>query len=190
MVVKLRKMAVYIALTLGLVTSLISGTMYMKALSPLQHNLQTHSSQILADDPNHVCPVCLGMPGTLPVINAEAVRKTLLTGLALNCTIPPLSKFDRKNYPYPDLMKGYQISEYDMPICVNGYIDVPAQRSDDGSQGSSSAHRAVQAFARARERRWHRLRFQQSRAVARRCWLPAAGSRFASTASSAVSFQN
>ncbi len=73
---------------------------------------------------SHVCPVCMGMPGTLPVINSEAVRKTLLTGLALHCTVPPLSKFDRKNYPYPDLMKGYQISQYDLPFCKDGYIDV------------------------------------------------------------------
>lgn len=73
---------------------------------------------------SHVCPVCMGMPGTLPVINAEAVNKTLLTGLTLNCTIPALSKFDRKNYPYPDLMKGYQISQYDLPFCENGYLDV------------------------------------------------------------------
>jgi aspartyl-tRNA(Asn)/glutamyl-tRNA(Gln) amidotransferase subunit B len=72
----------------------------------------------------HVCPVCLGMPGTLPAINAEALRKTLLTGLALNCTIPSLSKFDRKNYPYPDLMKGYQISQYDLPFCVQGRVEV------------------------------------------------------------------
>jgi aspartyl-tRNA(Asn)/glutamyl-tRNA(Gln) amidotransferase subunit B len=66
----------------------------------------------------------MGMPGTLPVINAEAVNKTLLTGLTLNCTVPALSKFDRKNYPYPDLMKGYQISQYDLPFCENGYLDV------------------------------------------------------------------
>src|SRR5438876_3673555 len=63
------------------------------------------SASIAYAPPNsHVCPICLGMPGTLPVVNAEAVRKTLLTGLALHCTIPVLSKFDRKNYPYPDLM--------------------------------------------------------------------------------------
>jgi aspartyl-tRNA(Asn)/glutamyl-tRNA(Gln) amidotransferase subunit B len=72
----------------------------------------------------HVCPICLGMPGTLPAINTEAVRKLLLTGLALNCTIPDFSKFDRKNYPYPDLMKGYQISQYDLPLCVNGYLEI------------------------------------------------------------------
>jgi aspartyl-tRNA(Asn)/glutamyl-tRNA(Gln) amidotransferase subunit B len=83
------------------------------------------SADVAYAPPNtHVCPVCLGMPGTLPVINAEAVRKTLLTGLALNCTIPSFSKFDRKNYPYPDLMKGYQISQYDLPLCVDGHLDV------------------------------------------------------------------
>ncbi|MEO8288569.1 MAG: Asp-tRNA(Asn)/Glu-tRNA(Gln) amidotransferase subunit GatB [Chloroflexota bacterium] len=83
------------------------------------------SANIAYAEPNtHVCPVCLGMPGTLPVINAEALRKTLLTGLALDCTIPALSKFDRKNYPYPDLMKGYQISQYDLPFCVDGHLDV------------------------------------------------------------------
>ena len=76
-------------------------------------------------EPNtHVCPVCYGMPGVLPVINEQAVQFTIMTGLALNCEIPPRAKFDRKNYPYPDLMKGYQISEYDMPLCVNGYVDV------------------------------------------------------------------
>ena len=83
------------------------------------------SADIAYAPPNtHVCPVCLGMPGTLPVINAEAVRKTLLTGLAVNCTIPAFSKFDRKNYHYPDLMKGYQISQYDLPLCINGYLEV------------------------------------------------------------------
>jgi aspartyl-tRNA(Asn)/glutamyl-tRNA(Gln) amidotransferase subunit B len=83
------------------------------------------SANVAYAPPNsHVCPVCMGMPGTLPVINAEAVRKTLLTGLALHCTIPALSKFDRKNYPYPDLMKGYQISQYDLPFCQDGYLEV------------------------------------------------------------------
>ena len=76
-------------------------------------------------EPNtHVCPVCLGLPGVLPVINEQAVAATIMTGLALSCEIPERAKFDRKNYPYPDLMKGYQISEYDMPLCRNGYLDV------------------------------------------------------------------
>jgi aspartyl-tRNA(Asn)/glutamyl-tRNA(Gln) amidotransferase subunit B len=72
----------------------------------------------------HVCPICLGMPGTLPVINRRAVEFTLRTGLALQSEIPAASKFDRKNYPYPDLPKGYQISQYDLPFCKEGWIDV------------------------------------------------------------------
>ena len=72
----------------------------------------------------HVCPVCMGMPGVMPVINRQAVAYTIMTALALNCSIPEYSKFDRKNYPYPDLMKGYQISQYDVPLSRNGYLTV------------------------------------------------------------------
>ena len=76
-------------------------------------------------EPNtHVCPVCMGMPGVLPVINERAIEYIVLTGLALNCEIAGFSKFDRKNYPYPDLMKGYQISQYDLPLCVGGWLDI------------------------------------------------------------------
>ena len=83
------------------------------------------ASDYFAAPPNtRVCAVCLGMPGVLPVINRSAVDLTILTGLALGCSIPPHSKFDRKNYPYPDLMKGYQISQYDEPLCSGGVVPI------------------------------------------------------------------
>jgi aspartyl-tRNA(Asn)/glutamyl-tRNA(Gln) amidotransferase subunit B len=74
----------------------------------------------------HVCPVCMALPGVLPVINRAAVEKTVLAGLALNCRIAPLAVFARKNYHYADLPKGYQISQYELPLCLEGWIDVEA----------------------------------------------------------------
>jgi aspartyl-tRNA(Asn)/glutamyl-tRNA(Gln) amidotransferase subunit B len=74
-------------------------------------------------EPNaHTCPICLGMPGALPVMNHEALRMTVLTGMMLGCDIAPVCKFDRKNYFYPDMPKNYQISQYDMPLCTNGSV--------------------------------------------------------------------
>ena len=76
------------------------------------------------NSPNsNVCPVCLGMPGVLPVLNKKVVEFTLKMGLATHCSIAPKSIFARKNYFYPDLPKGYQISQYEEPICQNGYVD-------------------------------------------------------------------
>ncbi|MBU2591408.1 MAG: Asp-tRNA(Asn)/Glu-tRNA(Gln) amidotransferase subunit GatB [Nitrospinota bacterium] len=73
---------------------------------------------------NNVCPICLGMPGMLPVINKKGVELAIKTSLAINCKIEPLNQFARKNYFYPDLPKGYQISQYDLPIATGGYIDI------------------------------------------------------------------
>lgn len=75
----------------------------------------------------NTCPVCLGLPGTLPVLNEEVVNLAIKAGLALNCEINLVNKMDRKNYFYPDLPKAYQISQYDMPICTNGYVDIEVE---------------------------------------------------------------
>lgn len=93
------------------------------------------SAEYANASPNtHVCPVCLGMPGVLPVINKQAVEFTIMTGLALNGQIAGFSKFDRKNYPYPDLMKGYQVSQFDAPISSGGWLefDVDGSRKRAG----------------------------------------------------------
>jgi len=78
-----------------------------------------------AEPNSRVCPVCLGMPGVLPVMNRLAVEYSIRTGLALNCTVSSFSKWDRKSYYYPDLPKNYQISQYDLPLCHDGAFDVP-----------------------------------------------------------------
>jgi aspartyl-tRNA(Asn)/glutamyl-tRNA(Gln) amidotransferase subunit B len=84
------------------------------------------------NEPNsNVCPVCLGMPGALPVLNIRLVEFVLRMGLATNCTVSPRSSFARKNYFYPDLPKGYQISQYEEPICTNGYVEFDL---DDGTR--------------------------------------------------------
>ena len=74
------------------------------------------------DQNTHCCPVCIGLPGTLPILNKQVVEYAIKAGLATNCEIAPISKMDRKNYCYPDLPKAYQISQFDMPLCKNGYI--------------------------------------------------------------------
>lgn len=83
------------------------------------------SPNSFGDDPNvNVHPICLGLPGTLPVLNERAVEYAIKLGLALNCQIAEVTKFDRKQYFYPDLPKGYQISQYDMPICEHGWLEL------------------------------------------------------------------
>jgi aspartyl-tRNA(Asn)/glutamyl-tRNA(Gln) amidotransferase subunit B len=100
-------------------------------------HLATHSklfcgcSTTFGAEPNHnVCPVCMGMPGVLPVLNEYAVELAVRVGLAAHCEIAPRSIFDRKSYFYPDLPKGYQISQYETPVCKGGYLDLPAANGE------------------------------------------------------------
>ena len=87
---------------------------------------------VFGAEPNtQTCPVCLGLPGSLPVVNAKAIEYTIAIGLALNCSIAPFSRFARKNYFYPDMPKNFQTSQYDEPICINGYLDVTVE-TDEG----------------------------------------------------------
>jgi aspartyl-tRNA(Asn)/glutamyl-tRNA(Gln) amidotransferase subunit B len=112
----------------------------------------------LGDPPNsNVCEICLGMPGTLPVINKTAVEACLKTAVALRCEIPRHTKFDRKNYMYPDLPKGYQISQYDLPMSKNGFLELDGRRvrirrvhleEDTGKliHAGDKLHKALESF--------------------------------------------
>src|SRR5438445_5484618 len=82
-------------------------------------------STVFGAPPNtQTCPVCLGLPGSLPVANEKAIESTIRIGLALNCSIAEWCRFARKNYFYPDMPKNFQTSQYDEPLCVEGYLDV------------------------------------------------------------------
>lgn len=95
----------------------------------------------LSAPPNtHVCPICLGHPGVLPVPNKQAVRAAIMLGLALNCSINEHSKFDRKNYFYPDLPKSYQISQFDLPVVKDGFLDVDVPGKGRVRIGITRAH--------------------------------------------------
>jgi len=98
-------------------------------------------SNNFGDDPNtNVCPVCLGMPGVLPVLNEKVVDFTIKAGMALNCEIREKSVFARKNYFYPDLPKAYQISQYELPICEGGYIDIELEDGTEKRIGITRIH--------------------------------------------------
>ena len=95
----------------------------------------------------NICPICMGHPGTLPVINYEAVKKVIVAGLALNCKIAEDTFFERKNYFYPDLPKGYQITQYQKPLCEGGWLDI--------SRGNPPSHKASEGSKRIRIIRIH-----------------------------------
>lgn len=110
-------------------------------------------AEYFGEKPNtHVCPVCLGLPGALPVPNKKAIGWCVMIGLALNCKIPIFSKFDRKNYFYPDLPKGYQISQYDQPFAINGRIEIDSRRH---LEGETNRHLQGEHKKRIRIRRVH-----------------------------------
>ena len=93
------------------------------------------------DPPNtHTCPVCIGMPGVLPVMNLQAIEYAIKVGLALNCRIPAFTKWDRKSYYYPDLPKNYQISQYDLPLAVGGCLEIPLSGGAAKKIGIIRAH--------------------------------------------------
>ncbi|MBI2676635.1 MAG: Asp-tRNA(Asn)/Glu-tRNA(Gln) amidotransferase subunit GatB [Candidatus Yanofskybacteria bacterium] len=105
----------------------------------------------------NICPICMGFPGVLPVINEEAIKKTILVGFALNCEIAKQTNFDRKNYFYPDLPKGYQISQYKRPLCANGWLEISDKslKTNDQGQNNQSISLSTLDFKRIRITRIH-----------------------------------
>ena len=98
------------------------------------------TTQFGADPNTHCCPICTGMPGTLPVLNEKVVEYAIKMGLATNCEIAKFSKQDRKNYFYPDLPKAYQVSQYDLPLCEHGYIDIVSDIENKKRIGITRIH--------------------------------------------------
>ncbi len=98
------------------------------------------STRFGADPNSQTCPVCLGMPGVLPVLNERAVEFAIRMGLATHCSIASFSRFARKNYFYPDLPKGYQISQYELPLCSNGYVDIELEDGTEKRVGIIRIH--------------------------------------------------
>jgi aspartyl-tRNA(Asn)/glutamyl-tRNA(Gln) amidotransferase subunit B len=109
-----------------------------------------------ADPPNtHTCPTCLGLPGALPVVNAQAIHYGIMIGLALGCEIAPRSLFHRKNYFYPDLSKGYQISQYDVPLCRGGHLgDVRIHRAHLEEDAAKLNHLGTSGRIHGSDRSW------------------------------------
>ncbi|MEK9181128.1 MAG: Asp-tRNA(Asn)/Glu-tRNA(Gln) amidotransferase subunit GatB [Patescibacteria group bacterium] len=130
--------------------------------------LKTRSKMFCADPnqtedipPNtNICEVCTGQPGSLPVANQEAIEKAILMGLALNCEIPEYSKFDRKNYFYPDLPKGYQISQFDRPLCGKGKMELAA--SDNLSPAEDGGARSLSGESKAEARSARTIRITRA----------------------------
>ncbi len=98
------------------------------------------STEFGAEPNSHTCPVCLGLPGALPVLNKQAVEYAIRTGVATGCQIAPKSVFDRKNYFYPDLPKGYQISQFGLPICEHGHLDIETEQGGKKRVGITRIH--------------------------------------------------
>jgi aspartyl-tRNA(Asn)/glutamyl-tRNA(Gln) amidotransferase subunit B len=109
----------------------------------------------------NICPICMGHPGTLPTINKEAVRKVIKTALALNCEIQKRTFFERKNYFYPDLPKGYQISQYSAPIGIGGYLEISSQEEISNSEKSKIKNKKQKTPIKNKKIRIERIHLEE-----------------------------